>query len=109
MLLSHVVSFLSSFCFTSFFILFHFFLHIAATLMSASGFLASATTATGKQTVADRSAAMLSDRAAGMTDRASAMMGQIKTLQDTLNRYNAVRVDPTEYACLKAIVLFKSG
>lgn len=32
----------------------------------------------------------------------------IRTLHDTLCRYKSVLVDPAEFACLKAIVLFRS-
>ena len=43
------------------------------------------------------------------TEKASILASQIRTLQDVLARFNALRVDATEYACLKALVLFKSG
>ena len=43
------------------------------------------------------------------TEKASILASQIRTLQDVLSRFNALRVDATEYACLKALVLFKSG
>lgn len=33
----------------------------------------------------------------------------IRTLADTLMRFKAVHVDPAEFACLKAIVLFRAG
>lgn len=33
----------------------------------------------------------------------------LRILQDTLARYKAVLVDPAEFACMKAIVLFRSG
>lgn len=43
------------------------------------------------------------------TERASQIVGQLRCLQDVLSRFTSLRVDATEYACLKAIVLFKNG
>ena len=42
-------------------------------------------------------------------EKASTLAAQIRTLQDILRRFTGLRVDATEYACLKALVLFKSG
>ena len=36
-------------------------------------------------------------------------MGDIKALKNTVERFRAANIDHTEYACLKAIVLFKPG
>ena len=36
-------------------------------------------------------------------------MGEIKTLKNIVERFRAANIDQTEYACLKAIVLFKPG
>lgn len=33
----------------------------------------------------------------------------VRCLADTLNRFRHVHVDPAEFACLKAIVLFRAG
>lgn len=33
----------------------------------------------------------------------------IRALQETLSRFKALAVDPTEFACMKAVVLFKPG
>lgn len=33
----------------------------------------------------------------------------VRTLHDTLLRFKAHAVDPAEFACMKAIVLFRSG
>lgn len=33
----------------------------------------------------------------------------VRILADTLIRFKAVHVDPAEFACLKAIVLFRAG
>lgn len=33
----------------------------------------------------------------------------VRMLADTLMRYKSVHVDPAEFACLKAIVLFRAG
>ncbi|XP_064635282.1 photoreceptor-specific nuclear receptor-like [Lineus longissimus] len=41
-------------------------------------------------------------------DKSADMVAQIKTLQDVLSRFSNLRVDATEYACLKALVLFKT-
>lgn len=35
--------------------------------------------------------------------------GDVRMLADTLMRFKAVHVDPAEFACLKAIVLFRAG
>ena len=36
-------------------------------------------------------------------------MGDIKALKNIVERFRAANIDQTEYACLKAIVLFKPG
>lgn len=33
----------------------------------------------------------------------------VQALQETLGRFKALAVDPTEFACMKAVVLFKPG
>ena len=38
-----------------------------------------------------------------------AMMTEIGALQEIIAKFKAMRVDPTEYACLKGIVMFKTG
>ena len=42
-------------------------------------------------------------------DKASNLIAQFRTFSDVLKRFQTLRVDATEYACLKALVLFKSG
>lgn len=37
------------------------------------------------------------------------MVAELQILQEVVARYRAIRVDPAEFACLKAVVLFKSG
>ena len=37
------------------------------------------------------------------------VMATVRLLQETVNKFKAANVDSTEYACLKAIVLFKSS
>lgn len=34
---------------------------------------------------------------------------EMRTLQETIARFRALAVDPTEFACLKALVLFRPG
>lgn len=34
---------------------------------------------------------------------------ETRFLQETISRFRALAVDPTEFACLKALVLFKPG
>ncbi|RUS70824.1 hypothetical protein EGW08_021416 [Elysia chlorotica] len=52
--------------------------------------------------------------AAGVTSEAStadkvvSMMAEIRALQETIAKFKALQVDPTEYICLKGIVLFKT-
>ena len=42
-------------------------------------------------------------------DKASGLIAQFRAFSDVLTRFQTLRVDATEYACLKALVLFKSG
>ncbi|KAL4219654.1 hypothetical protein ACF0H5_022226 [Mactra antiquata] len=42
------------------------------------------------------------------SDRAMVLHSHIRALQEVILRFSALRVDSTEYACLKALVLFKS-
>lgn len=41
--------------------------------------------------------------------KAVQIAGDLRALNDALLRFRAIGVDPAEFACLKAIVLFKSG
>lgn len=34
---------------------------------------------------------------------------EMRILQETISRFRALEVDPTEFACMKALVLFKPG
>lgn len=43
------------------------------------------------------------------TDKMMCGMGDIKALKNIVERFRAANIDQTEYACLKAIVLFKPG
>lgn len=52
----------------------------------------------------------VSDHASGVPNgKDSQVAADIRILNDTLLRFKAVGVDPAEFACLKAIVLFRSG
>ncbi len=42
-------------------------------------------------------------------DKTGSVMSQVRMLQDITSRLSSMRVDATEYACLKALVLFKAG
>ncbi|XP_013068647.2 nuclear receptor subfamily 2 group E member 1-like [Biomphalaria glabrata] len=52
--------------------------------------------------------------AAGITgehspaDKVVTMMSELRALQETIAKFKALQVDPTEYICLKGIVLFKT-
>lgn len=37
------------------------------------------------------------------------IMTEIRALQDIIAKFKSIQVDATEYACLKGIVLFKTG
>ena len=37
------------------------------------------------------------------------VMSEIRTIQEIIAKFKAMQVDPTEYACLKGIVIFKTG
>lgn len=41
--------------------------------------------------------------------KSSQVAADVRHLHDTLQRYKAVMVDPAEFACMKAIVLFRPG
>ena len=43
------------------------------------------------------------------SERLLPILQDIKLFQDILAKFKSMCVDPTEYACLKAIVLFKTG
>lgn len=42
-------------------------------------------------------------------DRVVSFLDHVRILQDQLDKLKAMHVDPAEYACLKAIVIFTSG
>ncbi|KAK2187872.1 hypothetical protein NP493_152g02002 [Ridgeia piscesae] len=42
-------------------------------------------------------------------EKVMAMMTEIGALQEIIAKFKAMRVDPTEYACLKGIVMFKTA
>ncbi|XP_078605318.1 photoreceptor-specific nuclear receptor-like isoform X1 [Branchiostoma floridae x Branchiostoma japonicum] len=48
------------------------------------------------------------DRVIQSSEQSSLLMADIRGLRDVTSRFQEAQVDPTEYACLKAIVLFKS-
>lgn len=41
--------------------------------------------------------------------KASQIAADIRTLNEILQRYRLIAVDPAEFACMKAIVLFRAG
>ena len=41
--------------------------------------------------------------------KAASALSDIRVLQEITARFRAVHVDPAEFACLKAVVLFKPG
>ncbi len=43
------------------------------------------------------------------SEKAVAIMAEIRALQEIISKFKAMQVDPTEYACLKGIVIFKTG
>lgn len=42
-------------------------------------------------------------------DKMVSVMSEIRALQETIAKFKALQVDPTEFICLKGIVLFKTG
>lgn len=42
-------------------------------------------------------------------EKTTLMSLQLRQLQDIIYRLNGIRLDSTEYACLKALLLFKPG
>lgn len=43
------------------------------------------------------------------SEHAIALLHEVKLFQDTLSKFKQLHVDPHEYACLRAIVLFRSN
>ena len=41
--------------------------------------------------------------------KASLALADIRLLQEVFTRFKAIQVDPAEFACLKAIALFRPG
>ena len=42
-------------------------------------------------------------------DKYAALLASICNLNDVIDKFKAADVDPTEYACLKGIVIFKTS
>ena len=42
-------------------------------------------------------------------EKVVSVMSEVRALQETIAKFKALQVDPTEYVCLKGIVLFKTG
>ena len=40
---------------------------------------------------------------------AALVLSDVRTLREVMARFKVIQVDPAEFACLKAIVLFKPG
>lgn len=51
----------------------------------------------------------LPDLCPGMQGKTSYTSLDLRLLQEVFSRFKALAVDPTEFACLKAVVLFKPG
>lgn len=51
----------------------------------------------------------LPDLCPGIQAKGSYTSLDLRLLQEVFSRFKALAVDPTEFACLKAIVLFKPG
>jgi nuclear receptor subfamily 2 group E protein 1 len=43
------------------------------------------------------------------SDKLIKLMSEMRNFQDIISKFKQSQVDPTEYACLKAITLFKTG
>jgi nuclear receptor subfamily 2 group E protein 1 len=43
------------------------------------------------------------------SDKLIKIMTEMRNFQDIISKFKQAQVDPTEYACLKAISLFKTG
>ncbi|KAJ8335478.1 hypothetical protein SKAU_G00388200 [Synaphobranchus kaupii] len=51
----------------------------------------------------------LPDMSTTSQSKASSASAHLQLLQDMFGRFRALAIDPTEFACLKAIILFKPG
>jgi hypothetical protein len=43
------------------------------------------------------------------SERTLALLHEVKAFQDTLTKFKQLHVDPHEYACLRAIILFRTN
>jgi len=42
-------------------------------------------------------------------DKYESLLGSVCNLHDVVDKFKAADVDPTEYACLKGVVIFKTS
>lgn len=59
--------------------------------------------------VSEHLAATAVQNGGAISCKAGQVAADVRILNDTLLRYRSVGVDPAEFACLKAIVLFRAG
>ena len=56
-----------------------------------------------------RAAGLASPEDGVSAEKAAALTAELRAFQDIIAKFQALQVDPTEYACLKGVVLFKTG
>ena len=54
-------------------------------------------------------AGLSNDGSTSPSEKVINIMTEIRALQEIIAKFKSLQVDPTEYACLKGIVLFKTG
>ena len=54
-------------------------------------------------------AGLSNDGSTSPSEKVVNIMTEIRALQEIIAKFKSLQVDPTEYACLKGIVLFKTG
>ena len=54
-------------------------------------------------------AGLSTDGSSSPSEKAVNVMTEVRALQEIIAKFKSLQVDATEYACLKGIVLFKTG
>ena len=60
-------------------------------------------------TINQSTLAGLSNEGSSPSEKVVNIMTEIRALQEIIAKFKSLQVDATEYACLKGIVLFKTG
>lgn len=86
-----------------------FMLPLELTSLLASAGLSSPVSRSTGESESSSSLSPRSNLPSSPSEKMLALMTEIRCFQEIIAKFKELRVDPTEYACLKAIVLFKTG